>query len=109
MKGRLPALCHSSNPERIMNRPSLPLSLVVLVCLAGQALPDAPMVTDKLNKKIDNFTLVDSAGKSFSLHDLKGPRAVVLTFLSFDCPVSNSYSQPLADLHRSFATKGVAF
>ncbi|HKB35869.1 MAG TPA: redoxin domain-containing protein, partial [Gemmataceae bacterium] len=92
-----------------MKRVSLPLSLFVLALLTGQARPDAPMVTDKLNKKIDNFTLTDSTGKTFSLHDLKEPKAVVLTFLSFDCPVSNSYAQPLADLHRTFAKKGVAF
>ncbi|MBI1913847.1 MAG: redoxin domain-containing protein [Planctomycetes bacterium] len=92
-----------------MRRLPLPLALFALACLAGPARPDAPMVTDKLNKKIDNFTLFSPGGKSFALHDLKDVRAVVVVFVSFDCPVSTSYAAPLAELHHSYAQKGVVF
>ena len=30
-------------------------------------------------------------------------------FLSFDCPVSNSYAAPLAELAREYGRKGVTF
>jgi peroxiredoxin len=66
-------------------------------------------VTDKLNKKIDNVTLQDAAGKAHSLSDLQGQKAVVVVFLSFECPVSNSYAATLAELHRDFGGLGVTF
>src|SRR5262245_32747063 len=74
---------------------------------AGRA--DKPTDVDKLNKKIDPFTLADAAGKPWSLAAVKDPRAVVVVFLSFDCPVSTSYSPTLAELHKAYAGKGVTF
>jgi thiol-disulfide isomerase/thioredoxin len=64
---------------------------------------------EKLNKKIDSFALADSAGKDWTLDSLKDKKAVVVVFLSFECPVSNSYAPVLAALHKSFADKGVGF
>lgn len=55
-----------------------------------------------LGQKIANFTLRDAAGKPFALHDVKGKKAVVVVFLSFDCPVATSYLPHLADLHRDY-------
>src|SRR5262249_26530028 len=60
-------------------------------------------------KKIENFTVKDAEGKAWSLYDLKDKRAVVLVFLSFECPVSTSYSQLPADLAKTTADRGVAF
>jgi len=62
-----------------------------------------------LGKKIANFTLADAHGKTWSLYDLKDRKAIVLVFLSFECPVSTSYSQPLADMAAEFGKAGVAF
>ncbi len=71
---------------------------------------DSPMDVDKLNKKIDPFSLTDATGKAWSLDSLKDKKAVVVVFLSFECPVSNSYAQTLATaLHKSYSSKGVAF
>ena len=64
---------------------------------------------EKLNKKIDSFTLADAAGKDWSLDSLKDEKVVVVVFLSFECPVSNSYATTLIALHKSFADKGVGF
>jgi peroxiredoxin len=58
---------------------------------------------------IANLTFTDSAGKTIALHDFKDKKAIVVVFLSFDCPVSTSYSQPLADMHKEYARHGVAF
>jgi peroxiredoxin len=84
-----------------------------LPAVVGIAPADAPPAekfsTDKLNKKIDNVTLTDGAGKSVALYDVKDKKAVVVVFLSFECPVSNSYAPTLADLARNYADKGVAF
>jgi peroxiredoxin len=65
--------------------------------------------TDKIGKKIERVSFRDAAGKTFSLTDLKNKEAIVAIFLSFDCPVSTSYSQTLADLHKTYQARGVAF
>lgn len=65
--------------------------------------------TDKLGKKIDVGAFRDAAGKEFRLKDLPDQKAVVVVFLSFECPVCAGYSQPLADLAKEYAGRGVAF
>ncbi len=94
-------------------RPSTPprsllLAAAALVALAGAVNADGPS-TANVGKKIANVTFKDAVGKATALHDLKGKKAVVLVFLSFDCPVSTSYSQPLADMAAEFGKQGVAF
>jgi peroxiredoxin len=84
------------------------LSVAGLVA-AGAAQADEPAAATRVGKKIDNFTLTDAGGKPWSLHDVKDKKAIVLVFLSFDCPVSTSYSQPLADMAAEFGKHGVAF
>src|SRR5262245_41068755 len=46
-------------------------------------------------------------GKPTTLASLAGQKATVVVFLSFDCPVSNSYSETLNDLARGRAGQGV--
>src|SRR3974390_1082953 len=70
---------------------------------ADPVVPKAPA-----GKKISNLKATDNSGKVFSLYDLKDRKAIVIVFLSFDCPVSTSYSQPLADMAAEFG-KHVAF
>jgi peroxiredoxin len=60
-----------------------------------------------LGQKVPNLTFKTAAGKTLSLYDVSKPRAVVLVFLSFDCPVSTSYSKSLADIHRRLSPHGV--
>lgn len=86
--------------------PGLILCLLVATVAAHGAEP--AVSTNKLNKKIESFTLKDLSGKAVSLADFKDRKALVLVFLSFECPVSNSYAQPLANLARQYADR-VAF
>ena len=65
--------------------------------------------TDRLNKAVDNVTFTDGGGKASALKDHAGKTATVVVFLSFDCPVSNSYASTLAALHKTYAEKGVGF
>jgi peroxiredoxin len=81
----------------------------VLVVVACRLDADPAPATDRLNKKIDNFTLTAADGKHAGLHDLKDRKAVVVVFLSFDCPVSNHYATTLAEMHASYSGKGVSF
>src|SRR5262249_16727449 len=41
--------------------------------------------------------------------DAAGDKVTVVVFISFDCPMSNSYAKPLADLAKDYAAKGVNF
>jgi peroxiredoxin len=94
-----------------LSRLSLVAWIVALLTGAGTAAAaDSDVVVDKLNKRIDNFTLRDARGNPVSLQDLKERnRAIVVIFLSFDCPVSTSYTPVLSELAKSYADKRVAF
>jgi peroxiredoxin len=80
-----------------------------VVAVPGTAADPSPVSTDRLNKEIDNVAFADAAGKATSLKEHAGKAATVAVFLSFDCPVSNSYAETLAELHKKYAGKGVGF
>ena len=82
---------------------------LVLLSLAVPSFAADTADVDKLNKKVEAFTLKTADQKAFALADLKDKKAVVVVFLSFDCPVSNSYAPTLIDLHKTYAHKKVAF
>lgn len=70
---------------------------------------DSGASTDQLGKKIDNLIWQDAAGKKTALYDLKDQKAIVLVFLSFECPMSTDYCPKLADLAKAYRERGVAF
>jgi peroxiredoxin/cytochrome c553 len=72
-------------------------------------LPAGDPITKNLGKKIANIAFTAADGKTTQLYDIKDKKAIVLVFLSFDCPVSTSYLQPLADLAHEFGPRGIAF
>jgi peroxiredoxin len=82
--------------------------LVCAVVLSQLVTANEKLPTAKIGKKIDSFDLKDTQGETHSLTDWKGKKAVVVVLLSFDCPVSRSYAQPLSDLAKEYAGKGVA-
>ncbi len=63
----------------------------------------------KLGQKIGDVGFVDAAGKKVTLDELKGAKATVVVFLSFECPVSTSYSPVLSDMKKHYADRGVNF
>jgi len=85
------------------------VALTVGLILAAAANAGETVSMAKLGKKIEPLALKDATGKPFSLAQLNDKKAVVVVFLSFECPISTSYCQPLADLARSFDKRGVAF
>lgn len=60
-------------------------------------------------KKAENFSLKDFNGKIHSLTDYKNSKAIVLIFVSTQCPVSNAYNERMAKLYESYKSKNVAF
>jgi peroxiredoxin len=80
------------------------LALLAGLLLTGAGRAEAPPDVDKLNKKVA-FTLTGADGKAVSLDAFKDRKAFVVVFLSFDCPVSTSYSSTLAELHRAYGDR----
>ena len=81
--------------------PLLSLAVVLVAFRGGTSGADPMPSTDRLNKVVENVTFTDAAGKASSLKDHAGKTATVVCFLSFDCPVSNSYAATLAALHKA--------
>lgn len=82
------------------------MTLGVLGCLPLCGLAAAPT---NVGQKVAPVTFRDGTGKPLPLADLRDKKAIVVVFLSFECPVSTSYSQPLSILAAKHASQGVAF
>jgi peroxiredoxin len=92
--------------------PTILLRLLLLtgVLLAGLSLTAAQRPEGTLiDQKILDFTLKTLDGNPWSLHGQKDKKAIVLVFLSTECPMSNDYVRPLNDLAKEYGPKGVAF
>lgn len=60
-------------------------------------------------KKAENFTLNDLDGKAHSLEQYKDAKAIVLIWISTECPVSNDYNTRMAALYEQYKEKEVVF
>jgi peroxiredoxin len=60
-------------------------------------------------KKAENFTLTDYNGKGHSLSDYKNSKAIVVMFISTQCPVSNDYNTRMAKIYSDYKDKNVTF
>jgi thiol-disulfide isomerase/thioredoxin len=76
--------------------------LAALALSVTAARADKGPSTAKLGSKIERVYFKDASGKTIALDALKGKKATVVVFLSFECPVSSSYAQPLAELARAY-------
>src|SRR5262245_51381686 len=89
-------------------RSGLIQTVVVVTMFAGICAAADDAVTAHLGKKIANVTFTAADGKTTQLHDLTNKKAIVIAFLSFECPVSKSYMQPLSDMATELESQGVA-
>ena len=55
------------------------------------------------------FSLTDTAGRSHTPAEWQGKRAVVLLFLTTDCPLCNTYVPELNRIAVAYTPRGVAF
>ena len=58
---------------------------------------------------IENFTLPDYNGTEHSLSDYKDSKAIVITFIATECPVSNAYNSRMEDLYKEYSPKDITF
>jgi peroxiredoxin len=87
------------------------LSLLAVLVLAVPSSPSRgeALTAAKLGQKISDVSFIDATGKKVLLPDQKGTKATVVVFLSFECPVSTSYSTVLTDMKKRYAERGVTF
>lgn len=69
----------------------------------------APKPGEAIGRKAPDFRLKDTEGRSRSLSEFKDKKVLVLVFTATECPISNSYAQPLAQLATKYAARGVQF
>ena len=82
------------------------LLLAVLAALACNAVAEVPAI----GATAPDFQLTTIDGKPFSLSSAaKDHKAVVLIWISTQCPYSNAYNAQMKDLANAFASKDVLF
>ena len=59
--------------------------------------------------KAKDFTLKDYNGNEHSLSDFKESKAIVVMFIATRCPISNDYNERMAEIHKAYKDKDVAF
>ena len=62
----------------------------------------------KVGAKVTDFNVQDLEGKPIAFSLLRGPITVV-TFISTQCPVSNSYNQRMNAVYNDYTAKGIKF
>ncbi len=81
--------------------------LLALLAFSSAAYSQTEPSRAKLGEKMPNLTFKDDKGKTHRLYELENKKAIVLAFLSFECPVSNSYMAPLSEIQNEFGKFGV--
>ena len=59
--------------------------------------------------RLPQFSLSDTAGRTHTPAEWSGKRAVVLFFLTTDCPLCNTYAPEMNRIAQAYAARGVAF
>jgi peroxiredoxin len=77
--------------------PRLGLCLWIALACAGAA------------GRVPSFSLADTAGHTHTPAEWSGKRAVVLFFLTTDCPLCNTYVPEMNRIAQAFSPRGVAF
>ncbi len=80
-----------------------------LVVGFGEILAEGNSNAHSLGKSIATLPLVSLHGKRSQLHDFEGNSAIVVVFLSFDCPVAKNYIPTLNSMAKRYRSKQVAF
>ena len=86
----------------------LALSVVSAFVMPSFVIAQEPAISKaKLGDKMPNLTSKDEKGKSYRLYELEKQKAIAIVFLSFECPVSRSYSEELNEIAKEFEKFGV--
>jgi len=65
--------------------------------------------SDNATPRVHPFTLKDTSGKDWSWKDHQASKAIAVLFIGTQCPINNAYMARLAELHKTYAPRGVTF
>ena len=85
-------------------------AFLLLALLLTSAFPAVATAAEAspLGKQIDNFSLDDFRGKTWSLDDFSDKKIVVVAFLGVECPLVKQYASRLEAIGQKYAEQGVA-
>jgi peroxiredoxin len=86
-----------------------PVKPFIFCCALALVVAGTTLLSANEPRKIENFTLEDINGAKHALTDYTKSKAVVLMFMSTQCPVSNGYNTRMAALHNDYKERGVVF
>ncbi|HEX4000803.1 MAG TPA: redoxin domain-containing protein [Pirellulales bacterium] len=66
-------------------------------------------VAQLIGRRVSNFVVKDAGGQTKSLADYADKQAVVLVFVSSQCPIANEYLPIIEELAKKFADRSVQF
>ncbi len=90
--------------QRVANEAIVVAGLLLVLLVNGFAFGD-----DTIDSNLLPFEFVDVHGKKVSTRDLSNHQAMVLAFVTTDCPIANSYQPALARMYQEFQKKGFVF
>lgn len=86
------------------------VSLVLVIVFGAVVYFNSNTVEAKTMKgKVENFSLKNYDGKTFTLTDYKDTKAIVIMFIATQCPISNDYNTRMAKIADEYSQKGVVF
>ena len=85
----------------------IPGAFAALILFHVPAFAQPEVSRARLGEKMANLTFKDEKGKTHRLYELENKKAIAIIFLSFECPVSNSYVAPLNEMAGEFGKFGV--
>jgi len=85
------------------------VSSVLLLLGTSLALAGEKTEAPAIGSKVAFIKLRDYRGAERSLDDFASQKAIVLTFISCECPISKQYAPRLAKMAKEFESKGIAF
>jgi len=77
-------------------------AVLVIMFIAGTSVASEPKV-------VEDFTLKNYDGKSYTLSAIKDAKAIVIMYIATRCPVSNAYNERMVKLYDDYHSKGVVF
>src|ERR1700722_12311375 len=83
------------------------LAMLPGLLLVGAVGADTTAAAQK-GKIVHSFTLQDSAGKNWSLADVRDKKAIVVVFIGTECPINNQNLPRLAEMYKRYSDQ-VAF
>lgn len=90
-------------------RAGLLAALIGVLLAGGCSAGEIAEAKVKIGDRAPDFTLPDANGKTWSLADFRGKKAVAVIFIATQCPYSKAFDHVMASLAKDYEARDVAF